>query len=105
MGKHLGIIRIDSVFLLEWLQFNKGDLINSRLDYSRNPPTLELIVSHPDMPALQKDGYIPTVTPNYTKHFDTKGNLVSVERNPLQSKIVLGAKTASGEGHKPMARK
>ena len=78
---HLGIIRVSDKLLLDWLQFEGGEIRSARMQFFGYGGVLELVISHPDMPdSPMPDAAFSVINPIYTEERDSEGHLIAVRR-------------------------
>ena len=76
--RHAGKVKISQKALLDWLQFEGGEIHQASIHEVFGD--VELIIEHPDLPEYQLGDCLQTVTPNYIKHVGENGQLLSIER-------------------------
>ena len=68
---HIGIIRISNELILQWLDFNGGNIRNAKFNFN----TVDLVIEHPDMP-LYNGGELIIIHPSYMTMQDENGTRI-----------------------------
>ena len=79
--EHIAIVRISAELLLDWLQFEGGEIKDAKMNFFVAGGVLDLIISHPDMPeAPMPSAAYQMVTPAYIEERDSEGHLIAIRR-------------------------
>ena len=80
MAVHRGFITMGQKFILDFLQFPDGEILQARIDDCGH---LELCISDAEMPEVREGDRTPPIKLTFTKYQDVLGHWVDI-RDPLK---------------------